>query len=158
MSEIRSDNSPIARREKTMNACTEAHQLIREVAGMPATPVRDALQRAVSRLSPYLHISVGRVENIYYREARLIRAEEIDALRLAAAEQRRKLEAGRAQVRQIATLFRQAAERLRHLDEDYHRDEIARLEREAGLLCPVDRAGAAPVGNGPSPNGEGRNG
>ncbi len=158
MSEIRSDNSPIARREKTMNACTEAHQLIREVAGLPVTPVREALQRAVSRLAPFINISVGRVENIYYREARLIRAEEIDALRLAAAEQRRKLEAGRAQVRHIGVLYLQAAERLRALDPHFHCDEISRLEQQARDLGVVDRAGAslaAPVGLGPSPNGEG---
>ena len=136
-----------------MNACAEAHQLIREVAGMPATPVREALQRAVSRLSPYLHISAGRVEDIYYREARLIRAEEIDALRLAAAEQRRKLEAGRAQVRHIGVLYLQAAERLRALDPHFHCDEISRLEQQARDLGVVDRPGASPaetVGNDPS--------
>ncbi len=33
-----------------------------------------------------------------------------------------------------------------------------RLEREAHALRVVDRAGAAPVGDGPSPNGEGRDG
>ena len=152
MSEIRGDNSPNARRAKTMTACTEAHHLVREIAGMPATPVREAIQRAVSRLSPYLRISAGRVEDIYYREARLIRAEEIDALRLAAAEQRRKLEAGRAQLRQIATLYLHAAARLRTLDADFHGPEIVRLEREARALGITDSAGAAPVGNDPSPN------
>ena len=158
MSENRRENSPVARRDKTMNACLEAHHLVREVAGMPATPVREAIQRAVSRLSPYLHMSAGRVEDLWYREARLIRAEEIDALRLAAAEQRKRLEAGRAQVRQIAALYLQAAERLRTLDPHFHGPEITRLEREARAICPVDRAGAAPVGLGPSPSGEEHNG
>ncbi len=158
VSEKHIENSPISRREKPMSACAEAYSLVREIAGMPVTPVGDAIQRVVSRLTPHIHMSVSRAKNLWYGEARLIRAEEIDALRLAAAEQRRKLEAGRAQVRHIAELYRAAAERLRALDPAFHGFEITRLEQQADQICPLDRpgtAGASPVGNAAS-DGDGK--
>ena len=147
MSEIRRSKLLNIQREKAMNASAESYRLLREIAGMPVTPVGDAIQRVVSRLAPYIHMSVSRAKSVWYGEARLIRAEEIDALRAAAAEQRRKVEAGHAQVRHIAELYRAAAERLRHLDEDYHRFEILRLEQQADQICPLDSprtAGAKP--------------
>ncbi len=148
MSEIRRSKLLNTQREKAMNASTESYRLLREIAGMPVTPVGDAIQRVVSRLAPHVHMSVSRAKSVWYGEARLIRAEEIDALRLAAAEQRRKLEAGRAQVRHIAELYRAAAERLRALDPAFHSFEITRLEQQADQICPLDRpgtAGASPV-------------
>ena len=159
MSEIRRSKLLNIQREKAMNASTESYRLLREIAGMPVTPVGDAIQRVVSRLAPYIHISVSRAKSVWYGEARLIRAEEIDALRAAAAEQRRKVEAGHAQVRHIAILYLQAAERLRALDENYHCDEIARLEQQARDLGVVDRpgtAGASPVGNSVASDGGGK--
>lgn len=127
-----------------MSVCTEAYDLVHEIAGEPARPIKTALDRAKARIAPYLEMSLSRVENIWRREARLIRAEEMDALRAAAAARRRKVEAGRAAAAELADLYQGVAARLRQVDEDFHRPEIARLERSARALSPVDRAGAAP--------------
>ena len=154
MSDERTENYPKARTRKEMTHSTEVYHLIGEIGGLPGSSVKVALNRAVVHLLPYLKTHYGRIRDLYYGEARLIRADEIDALRACATDRRRKIEAGRAQVRHIAGLYLQAAERLRALDPDYHRPEIDRLEREAHALGVVDRAGAAPVGNGPSPKGE----
>ncbi len=154
MSDEWEQNYPKARTKKEMTHSTEVYHLIGEIGGLPGPSVKVALNRAVVHLLPYLKTHYGRIRDLYYGEARLIRAEEIDALRACATDRRRKIEAGRAQVRDIAGLYRAAAERLRHLDEDYHRFEILRLEQQADQICPVDRAGAAPVGLGPSPSGE----
>lgn len=123
----------------------EAFDLIREIAGSPGKPVKGALDRVRVRLTPYIQLGLNRVEELWYGQVRLIRAEEMDALRAAAAERRRKVEAGRAAANELATGYRQIAERLRAVDEDFYRAEINRLERNAGALCAVDRAGAAPV-------------
>ncbi len=145
-------------RMRTEDFCTEAHNLVRYIAGEPYRPVKAALARATIRLSAYLSISDRRVKDLWYGEARLIRAEEMDALRLAAEDVRRKIEAGRDALRGLAGVYRNAAERLRAIDPAFHGVEIARLERLASEVGAGDRpgpAGASPVGSSPASN-EGR--
>lgn len=151
MSEFRGQNFT-EKSERSMSAVAEASTLLQMIAGQPERPVKAAIGRAVARLTPYLPMSFTRAEDIWYGEARLIRAEEIDAIREAAEARRRKEEAGRAAAAELANLYRGVAERLRQVDEDFHRPEIARLERNAREIGAVDRAGAAPVGLGPSGN------
>ncbi len=156
MSEFSVGKYPSNRREnKVTTAVREAYDLVRIIAGEPRRPVKVALNRAAVRLAPYLPLSLSRITDLYYGEARLIRAEEIDALRLVAAETRRKIEAGNVALRGIADVYRGAAERLRAIDPAFHSVEIARLERLARDCCPADRTGAAPIGDGPASN-EGR--
>ncbi len=134
---------------RTEDFCTEAYNLVRYIAGEPYRPVKAALSRATIRLSTYLSVSDRRVKDLWYGEARLIRAEEMDALRLAAEDVRRKIEAGRDALRGLAGVYRNAAERLRAIDATFHCIEIARLERLADGISPLGRPGiaaAAPVG------------
>lgn len=125
-----------------MSAVAEASALLQIIAGDPDRPVNAAIGRVVLRVARYLPMSFGRLEDIWYQEARLIRAEEIDALREAAEERRRKEEAGRAAASELANLYLGVAERLRSVDEDFHRPEILRLERQARQIGALDRAGA----------------
>ncbi len=142
MSEFTAGRYP---RNRTQQFCTEAHELIKIIAGEPIRPVKAALNRAAARLLPFLPVSLSRVTDIWYGEARLIRAEEIDALRLAAEDVRRKIEAGNVALRGLADVYRGAAERLRAIDPAFHSVEITRLERLARECCSVDRTGATPV-------------
>ncbi len=141
---------------RTEDFCAEAYNLVRYIAGEPYRPVKAALYRATIRLSVYLSVSDRRVKDLWYGEARLIRAEEMDALRLAADDVRRKIEAGRDALRGLAGVYRGAAERLRAIDPAFHSIEILRLERLAGEIGAGDRpgtAGASPLGNA-HPKGE----
>lgn len=136
--------------ERRMSAVAEAAVLMQSIAGAPERPVKAAIARAALRVSAYLFppMSYGRAEDIWRREARLIRSEEMDAIRAAAAERRRKEEAGRAQAKELAGLYLGVAERLRSVDEDFHRPEIARLERVAREIGAPHRAGAQAAGVG----------
>lgn len=164
MSEKFHESSPRDREDK-MSVCTnsydpersrdEAFALVREIAGAPFRPVQPAIKRAVARLKPYLGLTLSRTEDIWRREARLIRAEEMDALRAAAEARRQKLEAGRVATAELADLYFGMAERLRQIDEDIHRFEIDRLERQARQICPVDRTGVAPARVAPPASGNG---
>lgn len=137
--------------ERPMSGVSEASMLLQTVAGYPEKPIKAAIARAALRVSNFLKppMSYGRAEDIWRQEARLIRSEEMDAIRSAAAERRRKQEAGCAAAKELAALYRGVAERLRSVDEDFHRPEIARLESTARELGAADRAGASSVGGLP---------
>lgn len=131
--------------ERKMSCVAEASILLQGIAGAPARPVKAAIGRAVVRVARYLPMSFSRIEDIWYEEVRLIRAEEIDAIRAAAAERQRKQEAGRAAAGELANLYLGVAERLRSVDEDFHCAEISRLERNARALGAVDRSAVEAV-------------
>jgi len=137
-----------AKSERSMSGVAEAAMLMQTIAGYPQRPVKAAIARAALRVSNFLAppMSYGRAEDIWRQEARLIRSEEMDAIRAAAAERRRKEEAGRAAAKELAGLYLGVAERLRSIDEDFHSQEIARLKQTARALGSVDRPGASPVG------------
>lgn len=146
--------------ERPMSGVAEAAMLLQTIAGSPERPVKAAIARAALRVSNFLAppMSYGRAEDIWRQEARLIRSEEMDAIRAAAAERRRKEEAGRNAAKELASLYLGVAERLRQIDEDFHGHEIARLQRTARALGAVDRAGAQAVGLPVPPTGGGRDG
>lgn len=102
--------------------------------------MKAAIGRAAKRVSRWLTspMSDTRAEDIWRLEAKRIHAEEIDAIRAAAAEAQRRKEA--AQLDQLKDIFATAAERLRQSDPDFHRDSIAVLERAVGVLGGGDRA------------------
>jgi hypothetical protein len=153
MSEIEAHSSP-RNPERRMSGVAEASELMQFVAGQPNRPVKAAIDRAVARVSRYLQtpMTASRAEDLWYSHARLVRSEEMDAIRAAAAERRRKVEAGRAAAGELATLYRGVAERLRSVDEDFHSVEIARLERNARALGatagPKSETVAGAAGNG----------
>ena len=118
----------------------EAAEKLRSIAGEPDKPVKAAIGRAAKRVSRWLTspMSDTRAEDIWRLEAKRIHAEEIDAIRAAAADAQRREEA--AKLDQLKDIFATAAERLRQSDPDFHRDSIAVLERAVGVLGAVDRA------------------
>lgn len=70
-----------------MSSACEAHQLIAQIAGAQAlgSPIKTALGIVARRTG----LTERRVRGIWHREARAIRAEELDALRRAAEAQKK---------------------------------------------------------------------
>jgi hypothetical protein len=116
-----------ARKEAVMSIAAEASSLLRRVA--EPRPVGDSVKAAISRAArrvsrfmahPMTH---GRAEDIWRQEARIIRAEEMDAIRKAAADTRLLAE-GRDALAQIdARIARLEALLLQ--DEDFHGPQVA---------------------------------
>lgn len=101
-SEKPSENSDSgeSRKGQRMNASVEAAELIRALA--EPRPVGDTVKLALQRAARASGLSPTRAKAIWYREARRIDAEEIDALR-AANEHRRKVLARLVVVRDAAS-------------------------------------------------------
>lgn len=70
-----------------MSSACEAHHLIGQIAGAQAlgSPIKTALSIVARRTG----LSERRVRGIWHKEARAIRAEELDALRRAAEAQKK---------------------------------------------------------------------
>lgn len=117
----------------------EAAEKLREVAGDPVLPVKAAIGRASARVSRWLKspMSDSRAEDIWRLEAKRIHAEEMDAIRAAAADRQRLKEA--AQLDQIRDALTTAATRLRMVDEDLYGEEASVYERAARRLGGDDR-------------------
>ncbi len=136
---------------KTYN---ETFDLLHEIGG-DIRPIKTAIWRVYRLLSAQVPVSFSRVKDLWYGDARaVVRADEMDALRRVAAKVRAQKEEARRALKRVADAYLGAAEQLRQIDEDFYRAEVHRLERQAHNLGILDRAGAAPVGNGPSPKGE----
>jgi hypothetical protein len=107
-----------------MNAVAEASTLLRELAGpYPAgDTVKGAINRATRRVSRFLPMKAGRAEDIWRQEARAIRAEEMDAIRRAASEDRLSREAKDELAAINARISR--LEALLVSDADFHRDQV----------------------------------
>src|SRR4051812_33292346 len=71
---------------KSMSAVAEASILLRRIAEPRRADdsIKTLIVRAARRVSKFFPISPSRAEDIWRREARLIRAEEMDAIRKAA--------------------------------------------------------------------------
>jgi len=72
--------------------------------------------------------------------SRMVRAEEMDAIRRAAMARRDQEAKAREHAADLGTLFAGIAERLRSIDPDFHRHDVAQLLDAAGALGHLDRA------------------
>lgn len=79
-------------------------------------------------------IPTERAKALWYGEARLVRAEEMDAIRLADEARQAKEQIAREQAQQLGTIFAAVASRLREEGADLHRDDIAALVEAARRL------------------------
>lgn len=123
-----------------MSSVAEASALLDELAAPMPPSRKEAFNRMAERVSRYARfpLSPGRAEDLWRREARIVRAEEMDALRLA---RRRHEEAkAREEASRLATVYAGIASRLRATDPEFHRPEIDRLEHAASALGALDRA------------------
>lgn len=87
MSGDRSENSGnrTAREVPPVSASAEAASLVRQIA--EPWQVGDTVKAAINRVARRVGLKPSRVEDIWRREARVIRAEEMDAIRAAADRQ-----------------------------------------------------------------------
>jgi len=130
----------VIRTEKTerepMSSIAEASILLRQVA--EPRPVGDtvkaAITRASRRVSRFLMqpMTSGRAEDIWRRQARLIRAEEMDAIRKAAGTDREVQEAKNVLAEIDARIAR--LEALLIQDADFHSDQVAQARKALGNM------------------------
>jgi hypothetical protein len=134
MSEKSSKNSGIA----FVSAVAEAAFRLRRIA--EPRPVGDRVKAAIDRAARRVGLPVSRVENLWYGEARAVRAEEMDAIRRADVAREAKEQTARDQAAALGVLFAGVAERLRQVDPNFHRDDVAGLLDAARALGALDRA------------------
>lgn len=103
-----------------MRAVAEAASLLRQVA--EPRPVGDTVKEATNRAARRVSLRPGRVEDIWREEAKAIRAEEMDAIRKAAAQDRMVREAKDELTELNARIAR--LEALLVQDEDFHRPQV----------------------------------
>lgn len=125
-----------------MSAVAEAASLLRQVA--EPRPVGDTVKAAINRAARRVAIRPSRVEDIWREEAKAIRAEEMDAIRRAAAgrkaeEDARDTEAALAGLRALYRAYAEA-------DSEFFQPQMVAIERF--LLS--QGAGASEVGEGGS--------
>lgn len=117
-----------------MSSVAEASMLLRQVA--EPRPVGDtvkaAITRSARRVSRFLlqPMTTGRAEDIWRRQARLIRAEEMDAIRKAAAGDREVEEAKHVLADIDARIAR--LEALLIQDPDFHGEQVAQTRKALG--------------------------
>lgn len=152
MSEFHPGN-PEKRTEKSepesMSGVAEASMLLRQIA--EPRPIGDtvkaAITRATRRVSRFARapVSPGRIEDLWRQEARRVSAEEMDAIRAAAASDRKLArEANNALAEIDARIAR--LEALLIQDPDYYRDQVAaHIEALGGPDRSLDRGLAAPA-------------
>ena len=119
-----------------VSAGAEAAFRLRRIA--EPRPVGDRVKEAITRAAKRAGLPASRVENLWYGEARSIRAEEMDAIRRADAAREAKEQSARDQAVALGALFAGVADRLRTQDEDFHRADIAALVEAARRLGALD--------------------
>lgn len=116
---------------EAMSAVDEASTLLRKIAEPRPVgdSVKSAITRAARRVSALFPLSMSRAEDIWRKEARLIRAEEMDAIRRLA--DRRIVEEAQ---RERSELERRISrlEALLVQDEDFYRSGLDALREMAG--------------------------
>lgn len=127
-----------------MSAVAEAAFRLRQLA--EPRPVGDRVKSAIDRAARRAGLSFARAENLWYGEARTVRAEEMDAIRAAEKVREAKEQAARDQAAALGALFAGVAERLRTQDEDFHREDVASLLDAAGALGALGRTVAPDEG------------
>lgn len=118
-----------------VSAVAEASFRLRQLA--EPRPVGDRVKAAIGRAAKRAGLPVSRAENIWYGEARSVRAEEMDAIRRADRAREAKEQSARDQAAALGMLFAGVAERLRTGDEDFHREDVAALLDAARALGAV---------------------
>lgn len=83
--------------------------------------------------------SYWRLRAAWYGEASGWSARAVEDMRHRAERRRRKEAKGRAEAIELAGLFQSIAGRLAEVDPDFHREDIAALERATGALGVVGR-------------------
>lgn len=121
-----------------VSAVAEAAFRLRRIA--EPRPVGDRIKPAIERAAKRAGLPTQRVENLWYGEARVVRAEEMDAIRRADEARQNKEREAREQAASLGELFAGIAERLRSQDPDFHRNDIAALVDAAGVLGAPHRA------------------
>lgn len=106
---------------KRMSCVEEASTLLRRTA--EPRPIGDSVKAAIRRAARRVGLSFGRAEDIWYRQARLVRAEEMDAIRKAAA-QRTQEQKARNDYQELMDLLSILEHRLAMVDEEFHRGSI----------------------------------
>jgi hypothetical protein len=127
-----------------VSAVAEAAFRLRRIA--EPRPVGDRVKAAIDRAAKRVGLPTQRVENLWYGEARIVKAEEMDAIRRADDARQAKEQSAREQAAELGSLFAGVAERLRQIDPDFYRDNVAALLDAAGALGAVDRAVAGANG------------
>lgn len=122
-----------------VSAVAEASARLRRLA--EPYPAGDRVKAAIQRAAKRAGLPIQRAENLWYGEARLVRAEEMDAIRQADEARLAKENNAREQAQRLGTLFAAVASRLCETDADVHRDDIAALVKAARRLG----AGDSPV-------------
>lgn len=123
MSDVFTEKSEKFTEGSRMSSVAEASWLLDELAAPMPPSRKEAFNRMAERVSRYTRfpLSPGRAEDLWRREARVVRAEEMDALRIA---KRRHEEAkAREQAIRLAAVYAGIAARLRQTDENFHRIE-----------------------------------
>ena len=134
MSENSSKNSGNDR----VSAVAEASFRLRRLA--EPYPAGDRVKAAIQRAAKRAGLPTQRAENLWYGEARLVRAEEMDAIRQADEARQAKENHAREQAQQLGALFAAVANRLCETDADGNRDDIAALVKAARALGGADSA------------------
>jgi len=127
-----------------MSAVAEAATRLRQIA--EPRPVGDSVKAAITRAAVRVGIPAERAKALWYGEARLVRAEEMDAIRLADQARHDKENAAREQAERLGEIFAAVASRLSETDADGHRNDIAALVEAARRLGAGDSPLAAPEG------------
>lgn len=115
-----------------LSAVAEASFRMRRLA--EPYPAGDRVKAAIQRAAKRAGLPIQRAENLWYGEARLVRAEEMDAIRQADEARRAKEEIAREQAQQLGAVFASVAARLWETDADGNRDDIAALVKAARAL------------------------
>lgn len=115
-----------------VSAVAEASFRLRRLA--EPYPAGDRVKAAIQRAAKRAGLPIQRTENLWYGEARLVRAEEMDAIRQADEARLAKEENAREQAQQLGALFASVAARLWETDADGNRDDIAALVKAARAL------------------------
>ncbi len=122
-----------------MSAACEASSLLRQLA--EPRPAGDSVKAAINRAARRVQFTAVRATAIWYRLARVIRAEEMDALRRA-ADQRREEQEGRHEYRELLDRLSILENRLATTDEDFFGPTLAAvgesMRQPRGARGPVD--------------------
>lgn len=121
-----------------VSAVAEAAFRLRRIA--EPRPVGDRIKPAIERAAKRAGLPTQRVENLWYGEARVVKAEEMDAIRRADEARQAKEQSAREQAAELGALFAGIAERLRQVDPDFHSQNVTDLLDAARLLGAPHRA------------------
>ena len=127
-----------------VSAVAEAAYRLRRLA--EPRPVGDRVKAAIVRAASRSGLPVNRVENLWYGDAKLVRAEEMDAIRRADLARQKQEDSAREQIKSLGSLFAGIAAHLLETDPEFHGESIAALVDAARALGAADSAVAKAAG------------